>query len=80
MGPVEWAILLLLSVLWGGSFYFIAVALTGFPPFTIVTLRVGLAALALLGVMMVMGIKIPGDRCGGCIWCWVSSILPHRFR
>ena len=59
MGPVEWAILLLLSVLWGGSFYFIAVALTGFPPFTLVTLRVGLAALALLGVMMVMGIKIP---------------------
>jgi drug/metabolite transporter (DMT)-like permease len=46
-------------VLWGGSFYFIAVALTEFPPLTVVTLRVGLATLALLGVIMVMGIKIP---------------------
>lgn len=59
MGTSQWAILLLLSVLWGGSFYFIAVALTELPPLTVVTLRVGLATLALLGVMMVMGIKIP---------------------
>ena len=59
MGASQWAILLLLSVLWGGSFYFIAVALTELPPLTVVTLRVGLATLALLGVMMVMGIKIP---------------------
>jgi drug/metabolite transporter (DMT)-like permease len=59
MGASQWAILLLLSVLWGGSFYFIAVALTEFPPLTVVTLRVGLATLALLGVIMVMGIKIP---------------------
>jgi drug/metabolite transporter (DMT)-like permease len=59
MGASQWALLLLLSVLWGGSFYFIAVALTEFPPLTVVTLRVGLATLALLGVIMVMGIKIP---------------------
>ena len=59
MGATQWAILLLLSVLWGGSFYFIAVALTALPPLTVVTLRVGLATLALLGMMMVMGIKIP---------------------
>ena len=59
MGPAQWTILLLLSVLWGGSFYFIAVAVTALPPLTVVTLRVGLAALALVGVMMAMGIKIP---------------------
>ena len=59
MGPAQWTILLLLSVLWGGSFYFIAVAVTALPPLTVVALRVGLAALALIGVMMAMGIKIP---------------------
>jgi drug/metabolite transporter (DMT)-like permease len=64
MGASQWAILLLLSILWGGSFYFIAVALTALPPLTVVTLRVGLATLALLGVMMVMGIKIPT----GSVW------------
>ncbi|MBT3395844.1 MAG: EamA family transporter [Alphaproteobacteria bacterium] len=64
MGASQWAILLLLSVLWGGSFYFIAVALTALPPLTVVTLRVGLATLALLAVMMVMGIKIPS----GPVW------------
>jgi drug/metabolite transporter (DMT)-like permease len=40
----EWGLLSLLSVLWGGSFFFVGVAVKELPPLTLVTLRVGLAA------------------------------------
>lgn len=42
-----WASLLALSVLWGGSFFFAKVAIAELGPFTVVFVRVGLAALAL---------------------------------
>jgi drug/metabolite transporter (DMT)-like permease len=44
MNGRDWAILLFLSVLWGGSFFFLAVALHELPPITIMLLRVGLGA------------------------------------
>ena len=44
MTPGEWGLLLLLSLLWGGSFFFIGVAVKELPPLTIVTARVSLAA------------------------------------
>jgi len=62
MGPGDWALLLALSVLWGGSFYFIGVAVTGLPPLTIVTLRVALAALALHAFLRATGRRMPADR------------------
>ncbi|HYA74635.1 MAG TPA: EamA family transporter, partial [Roseiarcus sp.] len=40
----EWGLLLLLSLLWGGSFFFIGVAVKELPPLTIVMARVCLAA------------------------------------
>ena len=58
----EWAMLLALSVLWGGSFFFVAVALSGFPPLTIVLLRVGLAAVALAGACVVLRLALLGTR------------------
>ena len=42
-----WALLLLLGALWGGSFFFVAVAVHEIPPLTLVLLRVGIAAAAL---------------------------------
>lgn len=62
MGTRQWALLGLLSVLWGGSFFFVEVAVTDLPPFTVVTLRVGLAALALWGVAAVRGTRPPRSR------------------
>lgn len=59
MTPRLWALLLALSVLWGGSFFFMAVALTGFPPFTIVLTRVALAAAALAGACLLLGLALP---------------------
>ena len=40
----EWALLLALSVLWGGSFFFVGVAVKELPPLTIVAARVSIAA------------------------------------
>ena len=34
MGPREWGMLLILSILWGGSFYFVGVAVNELPTFT----------------------------------------------
>ncbi len=62
MTGLEWAILLILSILWGGSFFFVEIALTELPPFTIVVMRVGLAALALLFVVYFLRLSIPKDR------------------
>jgi len=47
MGSKDWAMLLSLSFLWGGSFFFVGVAVTELPPLTIVTLRVAIAAMIL---------------------------------
>lgn len=59
MGTREWVMLLLLSVLWGGSFFFVGVAVKDFPTLTIVLLRVGLAAMALWGVVALLGRPLP---------------------
>lgn len=61
MNASVWAMLVLLSMLWGGSFFFVGVAVNELPPFTIVILRVGIAAIVLWAVILVMGLKIPKD-------------------
>lgn len=62
MGTAEWATLLGLSVLWGGSFFFIDVAVRSIPPFTLVLCRVSLAAAALLLFLKLRGQPIGIDR------------------
>lgn len=51
----DWALLCLLSILWGGSFFFIAVAVRELPPLTVVTLRTSIAALALIVILRIRG-------------------------
>lgn len=62
MGVAEWGLLITLSVLWGGSFFFVGVAVDALPPFTIVALRVGLAAIALNGLVLAKGLSMPASR------------------
>lgn len=50
MSGGDWAMLVALSVLWGGSFFFNGVALKALPPFSVGWLRVAIAAAALLVV------------------------------
>ena len=59
MNQNEWLMLLLLSVLWGGSFFFAGVLIRTMPPFTIVFLRVGLAALILNALVRALGKRMP---------------------
>ena len=59
LGRVEWLLLILLSLLWGGSFFFIEIALVDLPPLTIVLGRVGLASIVLLLYVRASGRAIP---------------------
>lgn len=62
MGPAEWAMLIALSLLWGGSFFFNGVAVKALPPLTLVFLRVMLAALTLNAVLFIRGTPLTLDR------------------
>jgi drug/metabolite transporter (DMT)-like permease len=62
MGRREWAMLVALSVLWGGSFLFVGVAVREIPPLALVTARVILAALALHLVLGLSGTPFPMTR------------------
>jgi drug/metabolite transporter (DMT)-like permease len=59
MTSVEWGMLLILSVLWGGAFFLIEIALRDLPPFTIMILRVSGASLFLWGIVIIRGAEIP---------------------
>jgi drug/metabolite transporter (DMT)-like permease len=59
MNATEWALLLFLSILWGGSFFFGKVALAVIPALTLVALRTGFGALALLIFLALRGIALP---------------------
>lgn len=61
MKPTEWGMLILLSIFWGGSFFFTEIALRDFQPFTVVFLRVTLAALILIGVVYISGQRMPAS-------------------
>jgi drug/metabolite transporter (DMT)-like permease len=62
MTPMTWAMLVLLSLCWGASFFFIGVAVKELPTFTIVVARVGLAALVLWMVVLASGAVVPQTR------------------
>ncbi|TAJ26002.1 MAG: DMT family transporter [Reyranella sp.] len=51
----EWSLLVLLAILWGGSFFFAKVAVAELQPLTVVFGRVALAALALNLVLVATG-------------------------
>lgn len=65
MGALEWALVVALSIIWGGSFLFVGIAVSELPTFTIVLLRVSLAALALHLVLPALRIPLPID---GAAW------------
>lgn len=62
MTPASWAMLLLLSVLWGGSFFFTKLALPALPPLALIFCRVVLAAFALHIVLRMRAIRFPLTR------------------
>lgn len=55
----QWMMLFVLSILWGGSFFFIELIIAELAPLMIVFLRVSLAAIALWGFIVIAKIPIP---------------------
>ncbi|MGR4926477.1 DMT family transporter [Bradyrhizobium lupini] len=60
----DWSLLTVLSVLWGGSFFFNGAALRELPPLTLVLLRVALGAAILLPLLRIQGIGFPKGIAG----------------
>lgn len=54
-----------LSLLWGGSFFFVEIALTGLPPLLVVWLRVLIGAVGLAAVIWLSGLTLPK---GARVW------------
>ena len=82
MTPFEWGLLLALSLLWGGSFFFIGIAVKELPPMTIVALRVSLAALALLVIVRIAGLRMPRDARAWrafFVMSTINNLLPGIF-
>ena len=61
MGASEWLLLVTLSLLWGGSFFFVEVALEELGPLTVVFGRVSLGALALVAFVYASGRRMPSS-------------------
>jgi drug/metabolite transporter (DMT)-like permease len=58
----DWALLLGLSLLWGGSYFFSKIAVAELPPLTVMAGRVMLASATLLSVCRIAGIALPWAR------------------
>ncbi len=60
MNIKEWGLLLFLSLIWGGSFFFTELLVNELTPLSIVLGRVGLASLFLLLFVYAKGLRMPG--------------------
>ena len=58
----EYALLILLAFLWGASYWLIKVALVSFPPFTLMAVRVTIAAFVLSIIALRAGYSFPTNR------------------
>jgi drug/metabolite transporter (DMT)-like permease len=61
LDAAAWAMLLALSVLWGGSYLYVKVALAELPPITIVALRVVIGGAFLVAILRLKGLALPRD-------------------
>jgi drug/metabolite transporter (DMT)-like permease len=62
MTVADWGLLVTLSMLWGGSFFFNQVAVADLPPLTVSAARVALAAAALWAALAARGLPFPAGR------------------
>jgi drug/metabolite transporter (DMT)-like permease len=79
MNRADWAILLFLSVLWGGSFFFIEIALPTTPPFTLVLIRVAIAAAMLWVWLLAKRERLalpPGAALAFLILALLNNVVP----
>ncbi|MFB9372667.1 DMT family transporter [Algimonas porphyrae] len=71
MGRAEVAILLVLGLLWGGSYFFVEILLQSLPPFSIIAVRLTLASAVLWGLVAVTRTPVP-RHAGG--WATLATV------
>ncbi|MFZ4806195.1 MAG: DMT family transporter [Hyphomicrobiaceae bacterium] len=79
MSRSQWVLLALLSLIWGGSFLFVTVAVRELPTFTIVLVRVALAAAVLLPVVVAIGHRLPATATAWrsyAVMAILNNVLP----
>lgn len=59
MDSKSWLMLMILSIIWAGSFLLTEIALEELPPLAIMTARVTIGAIGLYGMMLVAGVGFP---------------------
>ncbi len=79
MNRQDWTILLALSVIWGGSFFFIEVALESFGPLSLVLVRVAMAAAFLWLFLAVRRERLampPGAATAFLVLALLNNVIP----
>jgi drug/metabolite transporter (DMT)-like permease len=79
MNAQEWALLILLSLLWGGSFLFVGVAVRELPPLVIVAARVTIAATLLWMFGPFLGLRPArlAEQAGPLLWLGlINNVAP----
>ncbi|HVQ07329.1 MAG TPA: DMT family transporter [Allosphingosinicella sp.] len=79
MSGADWAILLILSVLWGGSFFFIEIAIPTVAPFTLVLIRVVIAAAFLWAFLLARRERLllpPGTLLAFLVLALLNNVIP----
>jgi drug/metabolite transporter (DMT)-like permease len=73
-GASEWLSLLALTVMWGSAFLFTKVAVTALPVELVVSARLGLGAVILVGLAWLLGRRPPR---GGRLWLffWLIAVM-----
>jgi drug/metabolite transporter (DMT)-like permease len=75
----DWGLLLLLSLLWGGSYLFVGVAVKELPPLVIVMARVVIAAAVLLPLHLLIAGPLPGGRAAWgaiAVMSVINNVIP----
>ncbi|HEY5712064.1 MAG TPA: EamA family transporter [Allosphingosinicella sp.] len=79
MNGRDWAILLILSVIWGGSFLFVGIAVGTVAPFTLVLIRVVLAAAMLWLFLLARRERLalpPGAASAFLVLALLNNVVP----
>lgn len=79
MTAQDWGLLVLLSVLWGGTFLFVGLAVRELPPLVIVLARVWIAAAALLFLHRLLQGPLPRDSrswVSFAVMAFINNVIP----
>ncbi len=82
MDTQDWSLLIFLSVLWGGAYFFAGVAVKELPPLTVVLIRVCMAAITLLPLFWYFGHALPRSWTGWLPFLGMglfNNVLPFGF-